>query len=282
MPWGGLAWCRAVSSTFSPAASMAPSSWSRVRRPRCSARSERTSQPSPPGSRWSESSFRNRNSIRLPGSYTALSREECGVAGIHGGLHTMSGARPGGNMSVRTASARSWTPRFRKFSWRRQSRGVRCRSPPHVGRRGGPERRRARRCRADVERQRVGRQRSGGHQVDVLAAGREERAVVRMDAALQGLDVDAVLSPLVGADCPDKLVEGHHRRFADVPVGFRGGLPGCPGNAAAAPPGPDQAGSAAGRACARGASGTGGAGRTHRPGCPRPFSSRYPAAGPWR
>ena len=38
-------------STFSPAASIQPVSSSRWRRPRCSARSDSSSQPSPPGSR---------------------------------------------------------------------------------------------------------------------------------------------------------------------------------------------------------------------------------------
>jgi hypothetical protein len=38
--------------------------------------------------------------MRLSGSYTACSSGEAGRAGSQGGLHTTSGARPGGNRSA--------------------------------------------------------------------------------------------------------------------------------------------------------------------------------------
>lgn len=46
-----------------------------------------------------------------------------------------------------------------------------------------------------------------------------------MDAALQGIDVDAIPPPLVGTNCPDKLMQGHNGRLADITVRFNGGLP---------------------------------------------------------
>ena len=54
--------------TRSPAAAIQPSSSSRERRPRCSARSDRISQPSPPGSRWADKPARKPLSMRLSGS----------------------------------------------------------------------------------------------------------------------------------------------------------------------------------------------------------------------
>ncbi|MBU3647025.1 MAG: hypothetical protein FGM56_02985 [Limnohabitans sp.] len=77
---------------------------SRERSPKCSAKSDKMSQPSPPGARCARKPFKNPRSMRLPSSYTACSIGELGRAGTQGGLHTTSGACPSGNKSVCTKS----------------------------------------------------------------------------------------------------------------------------------------------------------------------------------
>ena len=90
--------------TARPAISIQESNAARVRRCKCSATSDSSNQPSPPGSRCPASPLRNPRSMRLSGSYTACSSGELGRAGTHGGLQTMSGARPGGNRFASTIS----------------------------------------------------------------------------------------------------------------------------------------------------------------------------------
>ncbi len=77
----------------------------------------------------------------------------------------------------------------------------------------------------DVERQRVSGQRGGGHKIHILIPCGKEGAVVREDAVLQSVDVDAIPPPFVGADGAHKLLQGHHGGFADVTVRCSGGLP---------------------------------------------------------
>jgi len=106
LPCTGLASRRP--STTRPAFSKAASNSARLRRPRCSARSDRISQPSPCGVRCSANPARKPSNMRLPSSYTANSIGELGRAGSQGGLHRISEARPGGNRSARTTC--TWAP----------------------------------------------------------------------------------------------------------------------------------------------------------------------------
>ena len=101
----------------------------------------------------------------------------------HGGLHTTSGARPGGNRSACTTSTRSCKPRRVRFSRAQASaRGSRSvattRSTPRRARIAAITPVPVPMSKASSLRG----QRRGGHQIQVLAAHRREHAVVRMDA----------------------------------------------------------------------------------------------------
>jgi len=92
------------SMTFKPAPLIMASNSSRVRKPRCSAKSESISQPSPPGAKWAAKPPRNPRNMLLSWSYIVRSIVQLGLTGNHGGLHTINGARPSGNRSACTSS----------------------------------------------------------------------------------------------------------------------------------------------------------------------------------
>ena len=103
-------------TTYSPAASIQPSSASRLRSPRCSARSERISQASPSGRKCCFTPSRKPRSMALFSSYTACSSVVTARAGTQGGLHTISAACPGGNRCVCCSCTRSLSPRRCRLS----------------------------------------------------------------------------------------------------------------------------------------------------------------------
>lgn len=81
---------------------------------------------------------------------------------------------------------------------------------------------------ADVERQLVVGQRRLGHQVHILAAGRGEDAVMRVDTvAAERRDLDALPAPFVGADEREEFAQrdegGGRVRALGAVCGFRGG-----------------------------------------------------------
>lgn len=98
-------------TTRRPAVSTSRSSSSRVRRPRCSARSDTISQPSPSGRRCCPRPARNPPDIPLSSSYTPSSGAAVGRPGSHGGLQTTRSARPDAAPSAAPAPPRG--PRCR-------------------------------------------------------------------------------------------------------------------------------------------------------------------------
>ena len=144
LPCTGLVSSRPT--TCSPAAAIAFSSSARLRRPRCSARSDRTSQPSPPGSRCAAKPSKSPAACRCPRQYTACSTGALGRAGNHGGLQTMKRPAPLCGRNKLVCSSSTFTCRRCKFSCAQASaRG--SRSVATIGRlHGGPARPPARRC----------------------------------------------------------------------------------------------------------------------------------------
>ena len=165
---------------------------------------------------------------------------------------------------------------------RRRLHAVHCPSPPRGGRHGARGRQRAPRCRfrrrtpacqrAAQRRPRDPHTRSGWGRTCHSAGGcgpaghRRRRHYV----ATRGRQW-----PRQAHAGTQRKIRRYHRTLQRRPAG-------CPVRGAAAPPGPDQEVSAAGRERVHDASGTGGADRTYRPELLRSLSFRRRSAGPGR
>ena len=237
------------STTVKPAASIQRAAPPARRSPRCSARSERISQPSPPGSRCAGSPLEEPAQHAALGIVDAVLQRRARRA-----RESTADCTP---RARRVPAERDPPARLPPVSPARGARGSRARTPARADRVRGdhaPDAAAREHCGqharpgADVEGH-AGASDAGAaapcDEVDVLAANRREHAVVRMDSPAGRRDLDSLRAPLVRADDAEQLSQRDDRRLLSPARRPPRRPAGCPARAATESRSRPRAGSAA-------------------------------------